>query len=98
MTVVTMLAQAGQLAGGGFDVEAATRGYLALLQGPARAKSDAYFEGGYWLILWDALASVLIFGVVLATGWSARFRDWAERRTSPNAGCSRRCMRCLISS
>jgi STE24 endopeptidase len=35
----------------GFDVEQATRAYLDTLQGPARAKSDAYFEGGYWLIL-----------------------------------------------
>ena len=38
-----------------FDVETATRAYLDSLQGPARAKSDAYFEGGYWLILWGTL-------------------------------------------
>ena len=66
---------------GGFDVERATQAYLALLQGPARAKSDAYFEGGYWLVLWDALAALVVAGAVLFTGWSARFRDWAERRT-----------------
>ena len=62
-----------------FDVESATRAYLALLQGPARAKSDAYFEGGYWLPLWDTLVAVVIYGVMLRTGLSARFRDSAER-------------------
>ena len=77
MTVTTILAQAA----GGFDVEAATRAYLALLQGPARAKSDAYFEGGYWLIGWDVLAALTVAAIVLFTGWSARWRDWAERRT-----------------
>ena len=38
-----------------FDVETATRAWLDTLQGPARAKSDAYFEGGYWLVLWGTL-------------------------------------------
>jgi STE24 endopeptidase len=66
----------------GFDVEAATRGWLALLDGPARAKSDAYFEGGYWLILWNAVAAVIGYLLVLATGWSARFRAMAERVTT----------------
>ena len=32
-----------------FDPETATRAYLATLNGAARAKSDAYFEGGYWV-------------------------------------------------
>lgn len=62
-----------------FDVETATRAYLDLLQGPARAKSDAYFEGGYWLTLWNALISVALYLVLLRTGLSVRFRDWAER-------------------
>ena len=63
-----------------FDVEAATRAYLDLLQGPARARSDAYFEGGYWLTLWSALVAVAVNLVLLRAGLSARFRDWAERR------------------
>ena len=63
----------------GLDVEAATRAYLDLLHGPARAKSDAYFEGGYWLILWNAVAAVALYLVILATGLSARFRVLAER-------------------
>ncbi len=64
-----------------FDPEAATRAYLATLNGAARAKSDTYFEGGYWLILWGALASILVDGLILHFGLSRRFRDWAERVT-----------------
>ncbi len=65
-----------------FDPEAATQAYLATLTGTARAKSDAYFEGGYWLILWGALVSIAIELLLLRTGVSARFRDWAEARTT----------------
>ena len=68
-------------ANAGFDVEAATRAYLDLLQGPARARSDAYFEGGYWLILWNAVVAVLGYGLLLVTGWSARLSGWAARVT-----------------
>ena len=64
----------------GFDVETATRAWLDTLQGPARAKSDAYFEGGYWLILWGTLVSVLIDGLLLNFRFTARLRDFAERR------------------
>ncbi len=69
-----------------FDVETATRAYLDTLQGAARAKSDAYFEGGYWLILWGALVSVLSDGLLLRFRLSARFRDFAERTFKRPAG------------
>jgi STE24 endopeptidase len=64
-----------------FDPEAATQAYMATLKGAARAKSDAYFEGGYWLLLWGTLVAVMADYVLLRTGLSARFRDWAERIT-----------------
>lgn len=64
---------------GGFDVDAATRVYLDTLQGAARAKSDAYFEGGYWLILWGALVGFVVDGLLLRFRLSARFRDVGER-------------------
>lgn len=64
-----------------FDPEAATRAYLATLKGAARAKSDAYFEGGYWLLLWGTIIAVLTDLALLKFGLSARFRDWAERVT-----------------
>ena len=71
---------------GGFDVETATRAWLDTLQGPARAKSDAYFEGGYWLIAWGTLVSVLIDGLLLRFGLSAKFRNWGERLFKRPAG------------
>ena len=64
-----------------FDPEAATRAYLDTLQGAARAKSDAYFEGGYWLPLWGALISVLVYGAMLHFGWAAKWSGWASRIT-----------------
>ena len=62
-----------------FDVEAATRAYLDTLQGPARAKSDAYFEGGYWLILFGTLIGVLIDWLILRFRMAKAFRDLGER-------------------
>ena len=78
--MIDMLAAASAVATG-FDVEAATRAYTDTLQGAARAKSDAYFEGGYWLLLWGALVSVLSSWVVLRFGWSASWSRWAGRVT-----------------
>jgi STE24 endopeptidase len=49
------------------------------LNGAARAKSDAYFEGGYWLPLWGALVTVLVSWIELRFGWSARWSGWAAR-------------------
>ena len=68
-------------AANGFDVEAATRAYLSTLQGAARAKSDAYFEGGYWLPLWGALVSILAYWTMLRFRWSAAWSNWASRVT-----------------
>ncbi|HEV2750621.1 MAG TPA: M48 family metallopeptidase [Gemmatimonadales bacterium] len=64
-----------------FDPVAATNAYLATVPADKRARSDAYFEGGYWLLLWDFLATTAVYMLLLATGWSARMRDWAERIT-----------------
>lgn len=64
-----------------FDVDAATKAYLAEMPAEARARSDAYFEGGYWLQLWDFLYGAAIALLLLFTRWSARMRDLAERMT-----------------
>jgi STE24 endopeptidase len=47
-----------------------------------REKSDAYFEGGYWLILWDYLVAAGISTLLLSSRISARLRDSSERLTS----------------
>jgi len=64
---------------GAFDPEAATRAYLASVPADQHARSDAYFEGGYWLLLWDFLAGVAVSLALLATGASAGMRDRAAR-------------------
>src|SRR5271169_2910972 len=64
-----------------FDADAATEAYLAQIPARARSSSDAYFEGGYWLILWDFLYGVAIYLLLLHFGWSAGMRNLAERIT-----------------
>jgi STE24 endopeptidase len=62
-----------------FDPAAATQAWLDTVPAEKRKQSDAYFEGGYWLILWNFLFSAAILLFLLASGLSRRWRDWAER-------------------
>lgn len=64
-----------------FSAEAATNAYLARIPATATARSDAYFEGGYWLMLWDFLSGVAIALILLNLRWSAGMRNLAERFT-----------------
>src|SRR6266513_1603740 len=65
-----------------FDPVEATKAWLNTVPADKRAKSDAYFEGGYWLILWNFLAGAAIAIFLLASKWSARLRNFAERATN----------------
>ena len=51
-----------------FNVEAATQAYLNTLTPAQKAKSDAYFEGGYWLQLVELLYAVGVAAVFLRLG------------------------------
>ena len=64
-----------------FDPAAATADYLARVPAADRARSDAYFEGGYWLQLWSYLAGLAVSFFLLHARWSARMRDLGERIT-----------------
>jgi len=64
-----------------FNADAATEAYMAMIPAAATARSNAYFEGGYWLILWDFLIGSAISLMLLQLRWSARMRDLAERIT-----------------
>jgi len=64
-----------------FDPDTATEAYLATMSPEARARSDAYFEGGYWLLLWDFLAAAIVAWLFLGTRLSTGLRDLAERLT-----------------
>ena len=63
-----------------FDAARATDAYVATIPAAEREKSDAYFEGGYWIEAWGTLITVLIAWLLLRTRFSARLRDFAERR------------------
>lgn len=63
------------------DAATATRAWLDTVPADKREKSDAYFEGGYWLILWNFLLGAAISLLLLGTRLSARMRDFAERKT-----------------
>ncbi len=62
-----------------FNADAATEAYMAMIPPAATARSNAYFEGGYWLVLWDFLYASVISLLLLQTRWSARMRDLAVR-------------------
>jgi Zn-dependent protease with chaperone function len=61
------------------NVEAATDAYLALMPPAQKARSDAYFEGGYWIDFWTALFNAVMFLALLQLGVSAWLRDGASR-------------------
>src|SRR5438045_7532954 len=65
-----------------FNPVEATKAWLNTVPANKRAKSDAYFEGGYWLILWNFLVGAAIAILLLVSKWSARLRDFAERATN----------------
>ena len=65
-----------------FDAARATDAYIATIPAAEREKSDAYFEGGYWIEAWGTVITVLIAWILLRTRFSARLRDLAERRTN----------------
>jgi STE24 endopeptidase len=67
-----------------FDAIAATQEYLDMLTPEQKAKSDAYFEGGYWIILWDFLVSIVIAWIFLSLGLSARINRIASKAKKIN--------------
>ena len=64
-----------------FNIDAATQAYLDRIPTAQRTRSDAYFEGGYWLQLWQYLWGAGIALLLLQSRLSARMRDVAVRWT-----------------
>jgi STE24 endopeptidase len=65
-----------------FDAAAETERYLASVKGEARAKSDAYFEGGYTLDAIDAGIGVVMAALIMFLGVARGMKAIAERITS----------------
>lgn len=61
------------------EAGAATQAYLDRLPPQIVARSNAYFEGGYWLQLWNCLLSLGISVVLLSGRRFARLREWTQR-------------------
>ncbi len=64
-----------------FDTAKAVNAYLATINGEARAKSDAYFEGGYVLQVVETLYGLAVAAILLWTRFSAMMRNFATRVT-----------------
>jgi STE24 endopeptidase len=63
-----------------FDVGRATDAYIATIPAADRAKSDAYYEGGYWVDFWSVLITVAACVLLLRLRFAARVRDFAAAR------------------
>jgi STE24 endopeptidase len=61
------------------DADAATQAYMDRLPADVVASSNAYFEGGYWLQLWNFLLGLAISWLLLRRQISARVRDICKR-------------------
>lgn len=62
-----------------FDVDKATVAYIDLLTPEQRQKSDAYFEGGYWLELWGFLYGLMVCVIFIVSGLSVKMRNLSKR-------------------
>jgi STE24 endopeptidase len=63
-----------------FDVDHATQLWLATLSASAKARSDAYFEGGEWLSLWGTLISLALCWFLLRVRLLPKVRNGMHRR------------------
>ena len=61
------------------NADAATQAYLDRLPADVVARSNAYFEGGYWLQLWNFVLGLAISWLLLRRRISAGVRDVCQR-------------------
>jgi STE24 endopeptidase len=71
---------AGHAHAAAFDVDHATQLWLATLSGPARVRSDAYFDGRLWISLWNTVISVVICWLLLRMRLLPKVREGMQRR------------------
>ncbi|MCX7206626.1 MAG: M48 family metallopeptidase [Proteobacteria bacterium] len=63
------------------DPSAATEAYMQRISPINKARSDAYFEGGYWLLLANTLLGIAACWIILQSGILIRIRNKAEKIT-----------------
>jgi STE24 endopeptidase len=62
-----------------FDPEQATRAWLDTMGPEATARSNAYFEGGYWIGFANAGISIVLSMALMMLGWAKGVRSWLEK-------------------
>jgi len=67
-----------------FNPDTATQEYLSKLTPEQKSKSDAYFEGGYWLLFWNMVYDVLIAWIFLSLGLSRWIKKLALKTKNIN--------------
>jgi STE24 endopeptidase len=63
------------------DPIAATEAYMQRISPVNKARSDAYFEGGYWLLLANTLLGIAACWIILQSGVLIRIRSKTEKIT-----------------
>lgn len=62
-----------------FDPDAATRAWLDTMGPEATARSNAYFEGGYWIQFVGPLLTIIIAMALMVSGVAKGVRSWLEK-------------------
>ncbi len=57
-----------------FDSNVAAQAYFDSMSEEEREKSDAYFEGGYWIILWSLIYGIGVAWIFMSKGLSHRIK------------------------
>jgi STE24 endopeptidase len=64
-----------------FDPETATQEYINQLSPEQKEKSDSYFEGGYWITIWQFVLEIILAGIFLffLSGWISKIAGRFKR-------------------
>lgn len=78
-TFGAVLAASGGASAQEFDPIEATNHYLATVSAEDEANTNAYVDTGYKVQVMGLVLNLVVAGLLLRLGWSARWRDLAER-------------------
>ncbi len=76
---MAVAAPAFAAAGLPFDPDQATRAWLDTMGPEATARSNAYFEGGYWIQFVGPLLAIVIAAALMMSGFAKGMRSWLEK-------------------
>jgi STE24 endopeptidase len=65
-----------------FDVNASVQNYLDTLSPVLKEKSDAYYEGNYWIQVWNIILELFVAWIFLSLGLSKWIKGIIKRRFS----------------